>query len=119
MAALIDGYFDGSAPIQFDYNLLRGPGEPIKASSCSVGARGRARGCDFFWVGSHFVIYNVPFTTQGFGGHSSGPGALQELHIGLRNVLDGLTGQAITVTAIVDMMNLIGKCVVSGNVCAY
>ncbi|KJE97597.1 ribonucleotide reductase, variant [Capsaspora owczarzaki ATCC 30864] len=82
VVALIDSYFDGTNPVQFDYSKIRGPGQPIK----------------------------------GFGGHSSGPGALQELHIGLRDVLDRCSGQAITLTAIVDMMNLIGKCVVSGNV---
>ena len=53
---------------------------------------------------------------KGFGGTSSGPEPLQELHDSIRSCLDPLHGKPITVTAIVDLMNLIGKCVVAGNV---
>lgn len=53
---------------------------------------------------------------KGFGGTSSGPEPLRELHQAIRNCLDPLHGKPITVTAIVDIMNLIGKCVVAGNV---
>lgn len=53
---------------------------------------------------------------KGFGGISSGPEPLKALHVTIRNILDRLIGQSITVTAIVDIMNLIGRCVVSGNV---
>lgn len=53
---------------------------------------------------------------KGFGGVSSGPDALEQLHRDIANVLDALIGQPITVTAIVDLMNLIGRCVVSGNI---
>jgi adenosylcobalamin-dependent ribonucleoside-triphosphate reductase len=51
-----------------------------------------------------------------FGGVSSGPGPLIELHTKVREVLDRNIGSPITVTTIVDIMNLIGKCVVSGNI---
>ena len=53
---------------------------------------------------------------KGFGGVSSGYQVLAELHEHFRNTLDPLTGEFLTVTAIVDLMNHIGKCVVSGNV---
>jgi len=53
---------------------------------------------------------------KGFGGESSGPQPLMDLHQHIRNTLEGEIGQPITLTAIVDIMNLIGKCVVAGNV---
>jgi ribonucleoside-triphosphate reductase len=52
----------------------------------------------------------------GFGGVASGPEPLRRMHERIRDVLHELDGQAITVTAIVDIMNLIGACVVAGNV---
>jgi len=53
---------------------------------------------------------------KGFGGVSSGHEPLKEVHDEIRNVLDDNSGEPITVTTIVDIMNLIGKCVVAGNV---
>jgi adenosylcobalamin-dependent ribonucleoside-triphosphate reductase len=53
---------------------------------------------------------------RGFGGVSSGPEPLIELHETVRKVLDSQLGEPISVTTIVDVMNLIGKCVVAGNV---
>lgn len=55
---------------------------------------------------------------KGFGGKASGPKPLQEMHESIRKVLDPLAGRGgrITTTAIVDIMNLIGKAVVAGNV---
>ena len=53
---------------------------------------------------------------KGFGGVSSGPEPLEEVHESIRQVLEGNAGQPITITTIVDIMNLIGKCVVAGNV---
>lgn len=47
---------------------------------------------------------------------SSGPESLKELHHTLREVLNKQVGEPISVTTIVDIMNLIGRCVVSGNV---
>ena len=53
---------------------------------------------------------------KGFGGVSSGPEPLKELHINTAKILEKNLGTPITVTTIVDLMNLIGKCVVAGNV---
>jgi len=53
---------------------------------------------------------------KGFGGVSSGPDPLEEVHESIRKVLEGNAGNPITITTIVDIMNLIGKCVVAGNV---
>lgn len=52
---------------------------------------------------------------KGFGGTAAGPGILKDLHDAATTVLAPLVDQPITVRAIVDLMNLIGKCVVSGN----
>jgi len=79
---LLESYFHGQAPMEFDYSLIRLAGEPIK----------------------------------GFGGVSSGPEPLEEVHESIRQVLEGNSGKPITITTIVDIMNLIGKCVVAGNV---
>ena len=53
---------------------------------------------------------------KGFGGVSSGHEPLQEVHESIRGVLEKNNGEPITITTIVDIMNLIGKCVVAGNV---
>lgn len=58
--------------------------------------------------------YGTPI--KGFGGKASGPSALVEELKQIREVLDKLIGRRITVTAITDIMNIIGKCVVAGNV---
>jgi adenosylcobalamin-dependent ribonucleoside-triphosphate reductase len=79
---LLESYFHGTAPIEFDYTKIRGAGEPI----------------------------------SGFGGVSSGYEPLMEVHEEIIKVLDKNSGEPITVTTIVDIMNLIGKCVVAGNV---
>ncbi len=52
----------------------------------------------------------------GFGGVSSGPAPLKELHDKINEILGNSAGEPISITAIVDIMNLIGKCVVAGNV---
>ena len=79
---LLESYFHGTSPVEFDYSKIRGEGVPIK----------------------------------GFGGVSSGPDPLKEVHNDIRKVLDKNSGEPITITTIVDIMNLIGKCVVAGNV---
>jgi ribonucleoside-triphosphate reductase len=79
---LLESYFHGQAPIEFDYSKIREAGIPIK----------------------------------GFGGVSSGPEPLKEVHQSIRKVLDLNSNEPISVTTIVDIMNLIGKCVVAGNV---
>jgi len=53
---------------------------------------------------------------KGFGGVSSGHEPLKEVHETIGEALDKNTGEPITITTIVDIMNLIGKCVVAGNV---
>jgi hypothetical protein len=53
---------------------------------------------------------------KGFGGKSSGPAPLIKMHENIRKVLEREIGQPISVTAITDIMNLIGVCVVAGNV---
>lgn len=53
---------------------------------------------------------------KGFGGMSSGPAPLKDLHIQTRAILDKNVGKPITCRSIVDIMNLIGKCVVAGNI---
>lgn len=101
---LIDALILGRQQPQFDYSLVRPAGAPIR----------------------------------GFGGVASGPGALQQLHevmdaelllwsFGWRNpirayllptrtptqdivnILSPLTGEPVSVTAIVDIMNVIGR----------
>ena len=79
---LLESYFHGTAPVGFDYSLIRPAGEPIK----------------------------------GFGGLSSGHEPLEEVHEEIVKVLEKNSGEPITITTIVDIMNLIGKCVVAGNV---
>ena len=53
---------------------------------------------------------------RGFGGVASGPEPLDELVQNLCDTLEPLIGQSITEVAIVDICNLIGRCVVAGNV---
>ena len=53
---------------------------------------------------------------KGFGGISSGHEPLKEILEEIRKVLDRNVDGPITITTIVDIMNLIGKCVVAGNV---
>jgi ribonucleoside-triphosphate reductase (thioredoxin) len=53
---------------------------------------------------------------KGFGGVASGPEPLIQLHIRIRNVIGSRTGEVLDSRAIVDIVNLIGTCVVSGNV---
>lgn len=51
-----------------------------------------------------------------FGGKSAGPQPLMDLHIAIENTLFPCIGKKISITNIVDIMNLIGACVVAGNV---
>lgn len=53
---------------------------------------------------------------KGFGGTSSGPGPLMELYDSVSRLLEARTGEFLTSEDIVDLANLIGRCVVSGNV---
>lgn len=51
-----------------------------------------------------------------FGGTAAGPDPLVKLHEKLRSLFDGREGQKLTRTDVADIGNLIGVCVVSGNV---
>ena len=53
---------------------------------------------------------------KGFGGVASGPAPLIDLHTRIRNVVGSRAGDPLDSRAIVDIVNLIGTCVVSGNV---
>lgn len=53
---------------------------------------------------------------KGFGGVASGPEPLAALHEEIRSLLDRFIGKRVSKRAIVDIMNMIGKCVVAGNV---
>ena len=58
--------------------------------------------------------YGAPI--KGFGGTSSGFGPLKELHDSIYHLYSERVGQEITSVDIVDTENLIGRCVVAGNV---
>lgn len=51
-----------------------------------------------------------------FGGTAAGPAPLLKLHTSIRRIFDGRAGQKVTRVDLADVGNLIGVCVVSGNV---
>jgi len=53
---------------------------------------------------------------RGFGGVAAGPEPLRRCVEAIEAILAPLAGKAITSEAIVDVMNVIGVCVVSGNI---
>ena len=53
---------------------------------------------------------------RGFGGIASGPAPLKDMLTEIQKILEARIGQKITSLDILDIMNLIGKCVVAGNV---
>jgi ribonucleotide reductase alpha subunit len=53
---------------------------------------------------------------KGFGGIAAGPEPLMRLVEMIHEILSPLIGQPITSTAITDLFNVVGVCVVSGNV---
>ena len=53
---------------------------------------------------------------RGFGGTSSGPDPLIEVHKNLHELFSSKIGEKLTSVDIVDIENYIGKCVVAGNV---
>ena len=63
---------------------------------------------------SQIRAYGEPI--KGFGGTSSGPAPLERLVQDLQDILNPVIGSQINSTAIVDIFNAIGRCVVSGNV---
>ncbi len=58
--------------------------------------------------------YGSPIAT--FGGTASGPEPLIKLHKAIKKMFEGRAGEKLTSTDIADIGNLIGVCVVSGNV---
>ena len=58
--------------------------------------------------------YGAPI--KSFGGTASGPEPLVLLHEVIRKMFTGRAGEKLTRTDIADIGNLIGRCVVSGNV---
>jgi hypothetical protein len=66
------------------------------------------------WDYSHIRPAGVPLKT--FGGVSSGYKCLEELHITLTSLLESNIGRNIDSRLIVDIMNIIGKSVVAGNI---
>ena len=53
---------------------------------------------------------------KGFGGVSEGPEPLIQLNEAIKEIIRNSSGEKISSRNIVDIMNLIGRCVVSGNV---
>jgi len=51
-----------------------------------------------------------------FGGVSAGPGPLKDLHTSIEEVLINYTNKKIDSRFVVDIMNLIGRSVVAGNI---
>jgi adenosylcobalamin-dependent ribonucleoside-triphosphate reductase len=58
--------------------------------------------------------YGAPIKT--FGGTASGPKPLVDLHNAIRKIFNGRAGDKLNTVDIADLGNLIGRCVVSGNV---
>lgn len=58
--------------------------------------------------------YGAPIAT--FGGTASGPKPLIDLHDAIRKIFNGRAGELLNTVDIADIGNLIGRCVVSGNV---
>lgn len=53
---------------------------------------------------------------RGYGGFAEGPEILMDLHERVRHILDENAGQRISGVTLADIFNLIGRCVVAGNV---
>lgn len=53
---------------------------------------------------------------KGFGGLASGPEPLRQLHEDIRGLLDAQVDDLVDARLITDIMNMIGRCVVAGNV---
>lgn len=84
---LLDTYFVEDKPmVYFDYSKIRKAGEPIK----------------------------------GFGGEASGPDCLAEMHREICRIMEyhlhGEQSELVSEVLIVDLMNIIGKGVIAGNV---
>lgn len=75
-----------------------------------------------YMVGEAHVAFNYSLIRpagepiKGFGGIASGPEPLKQLHKQIAELLYSKVGEVITSRDIVDIMNMIGQCVVAGNV---
>jgi len=68
------------------------------------------------YVFDYSLIRPAGAPIKGFGGVSSGFEPLKKMHENIESLLISRIGQPIKSTDIVDIMNMIGCCVVSGNV---
>jgi ribonucleotide reductase alpha subunit len=68
------------------------------------------------WKFNYSVIRPAGLPIKCFGGISSGPEPLKILHIEVKEILERRINGMLTIRDIVDIMNMIGKCVVAGNV---
>jgi len=77
---------------------------------------------DSYFQGTKCVVFDYSkiriagLQLKTFGGLSSGPEPLLDLHIMVRRTLEKNINKPLTIRTIIDVMNLIGKCVVAGNV---
>jgi ribonucleoside-triphosphate reductase (thioredoxin) len=68
------------------------------------------------WEFDYSEIRPAGTPIKGFGGTASGSEHLERLHAMLRRVLDAKVGRKVDTELVVDIANLIGVCVVSGNI---
>ena len=61
-------------------------------------------------VFDYSMIRQAGLPIRGFGGISAGSDVLVQLHQDVEQCLHPLIGSTLTVTAVVDIMNLIGRC---------
>jgi adenosylcobalamin-dependent ribonucleoside-triphosphate reductase len=75
-----------------------------------------------YFFNTAFPVFNYSLVRaegeliRGFGGISGGPEPLKNMHGLITTLLENRRGEFLTITDIVDIMNIIGQCVVSGNV---
>lgn len=62
------------------------------------------------------LVREAGMPLKGFGGVSAGPGPLKYALEAISELLESRRGQLLSITDITDIANIIGKCVVSGNV---
>lgn len=115
--------FDTNGAGAFDVKQPLGETKTIQISDDREGWVDSVRQLiESYFVGGNPVVFDYSLirgagaTIKGFGGVSSGPEPLKELHKEISKTLDKNADSPITISTIVDIMNMIGKCVVAGNV---
>lgn len=68
------------------------------------------------WDFDYSEVRPAGILIKGFGGTSSGPAPLVKLHDAIRKLFDKRAGDVLSTVDVVDIANLIGVCVVAGNV---